>query len=150
MNTADSFKGKQPKEEEHHVADPIGLQRQKPEFVDDLNSYSRSSRIVPKPLVSSKVLQRQLKYKERRMVAMGMPKLIQSVSYSSMNRMVAKDLLVTSKSLPIFTMDMVTVSRTVPIFTRFGVSVGLLRYCFVFFFLLIIFDYDYDMCLLYM
>ena len=101
LNTVDSFKGKQPKEEEHHVADPIGLQRPKPEFGDDLNSYSRSSRTVPKPLVSSKVLQRQLKYKERhmvaigvykeiRMVAMGVPKLIKSVSSSSMDRMVAK------------------------------------------------------------
>ncbi|PWA61048.1 DNA-directed RNA polymerase II subunit 1 [Artemisia annua] len=31
LNTADSFKGKQPKQEEHHVADPIGLQRPKPD-----------------------------------------------------------------------------------------------------------------------
>ena len=45
-NTADSFKGKQPKEEEHHVVDPVGAQRSKSEFADDLNSYSRSSRTV--------------------------------------------------------------------------------------------------------
>ena len=89
-NTADSFKGKQPKEEEHHVADPVEAQRPKSEFADDLNSYSRSSRTVPKPLVSSMVLQRQLKYKERRMVAMGVPKLIQSVSCISMDHMVEK------------------------------------------------------------
>ncbi|PWA84093.1 S-adenosyl-L-methionine-dependent methyltransferases superfamily protein [Artemisia annua] len=89
LNTADSFKGIQPKEEEQHVADPIGLQRPKPEFEDDLNSY-RSSRTASKPPGSSKVLQRQLKYRARRAAAMGVPKLIQPVSCSSVDRMVAK------------------------------------------------------------
>ncbi|XP_024982524.1 probable inactive DNA (cytosine-5)-methyltransferase DRM3 isoform X2 [Cynara cardunculus var. scolymus] len=87
FDIGDSCKGKQPKEE---TADElITIQRPKPEF-DDLNSYSGPACTVPKPPVSSKVLQRQLKYKARRMAATGVPKLIQPVSCSSVDQMVAK------------------------------------------------------------
>ncbi|KAJ9559358.1 hypothetical protein OSB04_013972 [Centaurea solstitialis] len=89
FDIADRCKGKQPKEEN---ADEllIGLQRPKPEF-DDLNGYAGpAASTVPKPPVSSKVLQRQLKYKARRMAAMGVPKLTQPVSCSSVDQMVAK------------------------------------------------------------
>ncbi|KAI3743659.1 hypothetical protein L1987_61370 [Smallanthus sonchifolius] len=82
---ASQIKGKQPKEDDA----PVSLQRPKPEF-EDLNSYIGPARTVPKPPVSSKVLQRQLKYKARRMAAMGMPKLIQPASCSSVDQMVAK------------------------------------------------------------
>nr|GEV95059.1 probable inactive DNA (cytosine-5)-methyltransferase DRM3 isoform X1 [Tanacetum cinerariifolium] len=93
LNPVDSFKGKQPKEEEQHAAaaaEPIGLQRPKPEFADDLISYSGSSRTAPKPPVRSTVSERQRKYKERRKAAMAVPKLIQPASCSSVDRMVAK------------------------------------------------------------
>nr|XP_043615101.1 probable inactive DNA (cytosine-5)-methyltransferase DRM3 [Erigeron canadensis] len=83
----DSFKGKKPKEE--HVDEPISLKRPKPEF-DYLNSNSGPASTLSKSPPSSKVLQRQLKYKARRMAGIGVPKLIQPVSCSSVDQMVAK------------------------------------------------------------
>ncbi|XP_076914286.1 putative inactive DNA (cytosine-5)-methyltransferase DRM3 [Bidens hawaiensis] len=80
----DRFRAKQPQEDA-----PVNLQKPKPEF-EDLNDYSGPAHAAPKPPVSAKVLQRQLKYKARRMAAMGVPKLIQPVSCSSVDQMVAK------------------------------------------------------------
>ncbi|KAL8266917.1 hypothetical protein R6Q59_004261 [Mikania micrantha] len=77
-------KGKQPKEDKE-TDEPVCLQRPKSEF-EDLNRVGP----VTKPPVSSKVLQRQLKYKARRMAAIGVPKLIQPASCSSVDQMVAK------------------------------------------------------------
>ncbi|KAK1428981.1 hypothetical protein QVD17_17822 [Tagetes erecta] len=88
LNIVDRSKGKQPKEDEA-VDEPVSLQRPKPEF-EDLNSYSGSAHAVSKPPVSAKVLQRQLRYKARRMAAIGVPKLIQPASCSSVDQIVAK------------------------------------------------------------
>ncbi|KAM0031884.1 putative DNA (cytosine-5-)-methyltransferase [Helianthus debilis subsp. tardiflorus] len=85
----DVFKGKQPKEDETAADEPVSLQRPKPEF-DDLSSYPGPAHTVPKPPVSSKVLQRQQKYRAKRMAAMAVPKLIQPTSCSSVDQMVAK------------------------------------------------------------
>ncbi|KAK9066127.1 hypothetical protein SSX86_015529 [Deinandra increscens subsp. villosa] len=91
LDIVDSFKGKQPKEDEAAADEPVvRLQRPKPEFEDLNSSYSGPAHTVTKPPVSSKVLQRQLKYKARRMAAMGVPKLIQPASCSSVDQMVAK------------------------------------------------------------
>ncbi|XP_071690817.1 probable inactive DNA (cytosine-5)-methyltransferase DRM3 [Rutidosis leptorrhynchoides] len=80
-------KEKQPKQE--HVDDFINLQKPKPEF-DDLNSYSGRSRTISKSPASSTVLQRQQKYKAKRMAQINTPKLTQPVSCSSVDQMVAK------------------------------------------------------------
>lgn len=87
LDIVESFRGKEPKAE--HGDESGSLQRPKPEF-DDLNSYSEAAHTVSKPPVSSKVLQRQLKYKQKRMAAIGTPKLIQPASCSSVDQMVAK------------------------------------------------------------
>ncbi|KAL7619069.1 probable inactive DNA (cytosine-5)-methyltransferase DRM3 [Lactuca sativa] len=85
--TINSFNSKQPKEES--IDEQISLlQKPKPEF-EDLNSYSTPARSASKPM-SSKVLQRQLKYKQKRMAAVGVPKLIQPASCTSVDQMVAK------------------------------------------------------------
>lgn len=88
LEIVDRFKGKQPKEDEA-VDEAVTLHTPKPEF-EDLNSYSGSAHTVSKPPVSSKVLQRQLRYKARRMAAIGVPKLIQPASCSSVDQMIAK------------------------------------------------------------
>lgn len=84
--TINNLKQKQPKEE--NIDDHITLHKPKPEF-EDLNSYSGPARSGSKPM-SAKILQRQLKYKQKRMAAIGVPKLIQPASCSSVDQMVAK------------------------------------------------------------